>query len=54
MLWAWDSYRSRGSDRRRPRIDQDRALSRFAETVDLLFYAAAALLAACVLGLIIG
>lgn len=54
MLWAWESYRSRSGDRRRPRIDHDRALSRFAEKVDLLFYAAAAVLAACVLGLIMG
>lgn len=54
MLGAWESYHSRSGDRHRPRQHQDRALTRFVEKVDLLFYAAAAVLAACLLGLAAG
>ena len=52
MLWASESYRWRSGERHRPRHYQDPALSRFVQTVDLLFYAAAAVLAACVFGLV--
>lgn len=54
MLWTWDSYRPRASDAPRTRPDRNRALTSFLEKVDLLFYAAAAALGACLLGLVIG
>lgn len=54
MLGTWDSYRSRAGEEHRSRPDQQRALTRFVEKVDLLFYAAAAVLGACLLGLIVG
>ena len=54
MLGTWDSYRSRAGDGHRTRRDKDPALTRFVKKVDLLFYGAAAVLGACLLGLVVG